>query len=200
MREARPRCSSSVPRSRRRFATGPRTRIPARAAAQERLEASLGALAEEGVDARGEVGDADPIQAIDDALRTFGADEIIISTHPPGRSNWLEKQVIVRARERYELPITHVVVDLVHEAERATGAAPKPARRPPPSPPVRRAFPWSWPGRRPSGPRSSRSPRRPSRRRRHVGGDVDRVLPGHEVGRHLRRRVQGRSICPSTTE
>ena len=48
---------------------------------------------------RGEVGDADPIQAIDDALRTFGADEIVISTHPPGRSNWLEKQVIVRARE-----------------------------------------------------------------------------------------------------
>jgi hypothetical protein len=94
---------------------------PGRAAAQERLEASLGELAEEGVDARGEVGDADPIQAIDDALRTFGADEIIISTHPPGRSNWLEKQVIVRARERYELPITHVVVDLVHEAERVAG-------------------------------------------------------------------------------
>jgi Universal stress protein family len=92
---------------------------PGRAAAQERLEASLAALAEEGVDARGEVGDADPIQAIDDAVRTFGADEIVISTHPPGRSNWLEKQVIARARERYDLPITHVVVDLLYEAERA---------------------------------------------------------------------------------
>jgi nucleotide-binding universal stress UspA family protein len=96
---------------------------PGRAAAQERLQASLGALAEEGVEARGEVGDADPIQAIDDALRTFGADEIVISTHPPGRSNWLEKQIIVRARERYGCPITHVVVDLEHEAGQAARAA-----------------------------------------------------------------------------
>jgi hypothetical protein len=87
----------------------------ARAVAQARLGESLAALAEEGVQARGEVGDADPIQAIDDALRTFGADEIIVSTHPPGRSNWLEKDVIARARERYETPITHVVVDLEHE-------------------------------------------------------------------------------------
>jgi hypothetical protein len=87
----------------------------ARAEAQARLGDSLGALVDEGVQARGEVGDADPIQAIDDALRTFGADEIILSTHPPGRSNWLEKEVIARARERYDCPITHVVVDLERE-------------------------------------------------------------------------------------
>jgi nucleotide-binding universal stress UspA family protein len=96
---------------------------PGRAAAQERLRASLGALAEEGVEASGEVGDADPIQAIDDALRTFGADEIVISTHPPGRSNWLEKQIIVRARERYGCPITHVVVDLEAETGQTARAA-----------------------------------------------------------------------------
>ena len=87
----------------------------ARANAHERLERSLVALAEEGVAARGEVGDADPLQAMEDALRTFGADEIIISTHPPGRSNWLEKEVIAHARERFDLPITHVVVDLEKE-------------------------------------------------------------------------------------
>jgi uncharacterized membrane protein len=87
----------------------------AREQAHERLERSLMALSEAGVEARGEVGDDDPMQAIEDALRTFGADEIIISTHPPGRSNWLEKDVITRARERFDLPITHVVVDLVHE-------------------------------------------------------------------------------------
>jgi uncharacterized membrane protein len=91
----------------------------AREQAHERLERSLAALAEEGVEARGEVGDDDPMQAIEDALRTFGADEIIISTHPPGRSNWLEKEVIVRARERFDLPITHVVVDLRHEEAQA---------------------------------------------------------------------------------
>jgi hypothetical protein len=88
----------------------------ARERAQERLERSLAALAEEGVAARGAVGDDDPMQAIEDALRTFGADEIIISTHPPGRSNWLETELITRARERFDLPITHVVVDLEQEA------------------------------------------------------------------------------------
>jgi hypothetical protein len=95
----------------------------ARAEAEKRLAESLAALATAGVEARGEVGDADPIQAMDDALRTFGADEIVISTHPPGRSNWLEKEVIGRARERYPCPITHVVVDLQREreADRATG-------------------------------------------------------------------------------
>ena len=88
----------------------------ARAAAKERLSHSLARLGEEGIDARGEVGDGEPLQAIEDALRSFGADEIIISTHPEGRSQWLERGVVTGARTRFDVPITHVVVDL--EAER----------------------------------------------------------------------------------
>ena len=84
----------------------------ARAAAQQRLDSSLAQLARSGVVARGEVGDGDPLQAIGDALRTFGADEIVISTHPYGRSHWLERNVVGQARERFDVPITHVVVDL----------------------------------------------------------------------------------------
>jgi hypothetical protein len=84
----------------------------ARAAAQERLKDSLARLAEAGVEADGRVGDSDPLQAIEDALRTFGADEIIISTHPEGRSNWLERGVVASARQRFAVPIAHVVVDL----------------------------------------------------------------------------------------
>ena len=84
----------------------------ARAAAQTRLDASLAQLARDGIQAEGEVGDGDPVQAIEDALRTFGADEIVISTHPEGRSNWLERDVVGSARERFAVPITHVVVDL----------------------------------------------------------------------------------------
>ena len=87
----------------------------ARAAAQRRLDDSLAKLADAGVQARGEVGEDDPLQAIEDALRTFGADEIIISTHPEGRSNWLERGVVENARERFAVPITHVVVDLERE-------------------------------------------------------------------------------------
>ena len=56
------------------------------------------------------------MQAIEDALRTFGPDLIVISTHPLGRSNWLEQGVVTSARERFAVPITHVVVDLEAEA------------------------------------------------------------------------------------
>jgi GABA permease len=85
---------------------------PARADAQERLDASLSRLAAAGVSARGEIGDGDPLQALEDALREFPADEIVVSTHPPGRSHWLEQGVVEQARLRYDVPVTHVVVDL----------------------------------------------------------------------------------------
>ena len=84
----------------------------ARAAAGERLDASLAAMRAAGLDATGEIGDGDPIQAIEDALRTFRPDELIISTHPAGRSHWLERGVVEKARERFALPVTHVIVDL----------------------------------------------------------------------------------------
>jgi len=93
----------------------------ARAKAQERLEHSLSRLREVGVNCEGEVGEADPVQAIEDALRTFAPDEIIISTHPEGRSLWLERGVVKAARERFDVPITHVVVDLEAEHEEVRG-------------------------------------------------------------------------------
>jgi hypothetical protein len=84
----------------------------ARADAESRLQASVSRLASTGLAVRGEIGDEDPLVAIEDALRTFGADEIVISTHPEGRSNWLEQDLISKARARFAIPITHVVVDL----------------------------------------------------------------------------------------
>jgi GABA permease len=83
----------------------------ARHAAQARLDASLATMRAAGLDARGEVGDGDPIQAIEDALRTFRPDELVIATHPEGKSHWLERGVVERARERFALPVTHVTVD-----------------------------------------------------------------------------------------
>jgi hypothetical protein len=55
------------------------------------------------------------VVAIEDALAEFDADEVIISTHPPQRSNWLERGVVERARERIDVPVSHVVVDLEQE-------------------------------------------------------------------------------------
>jgi hypothetical protein len=90
--------------------------------ARQRMELSLQAIQEAGLRARGQVGDCEPNLAIEDALREFPADEIIISTHPPERSRWLEKGVVEQARREIELPVTHVVVDLEAEAELARSA------------------------------------------------------------------------------
>jgi hypothetical protein len=87
----------------------------ARADAGQRLERLLADLRREGFDADGDIGDDDPLQALEDALRRFPADEVIISTHPAGRSNWLEDGVVNRAQDRFDLPVTHVVVDLDRE-------------------------------------------------------------------------------------
>jgi len=79
------------------------------AAAEERLAATVESLRQRGVSAGGGVGDADPAQALDDALREFTADELLISTHPPGRSHWLERGLLERAQARFDGPVTHLV-------------------------------------------------------------------------------------------
>jgi len=81
----------------------------AREAAQGRLDATVASLRTAGVTVAGIVGDGDPLQALEDALRAFPADEIVISTHPPGRSNWLEQGVVAEAERRYDVPVTHIV-------------------------------------------------------------------------------------------
>jgi len=89
--------------------------------AGRRLDASLGGMRGTGLRASGHVGDHhEPAAAIEDALRDFAADELIISTHPPARSRWLESGVVERAERDVPLPVTHVVVDLEAEGvERA---------------------------------------------------------------------------------
>ena len=71
----------------------------------------LQSLRATGLVANGRVGDADPLLAIEDALRIFPANEILIATHPEGRSNWLARNIVGRARARYRLPVQHLVVD-----------------------------------------------------------------------------------------
>jgi GABA permease len=80
--------------------------------ARERLDDSLTWARAQGFEASGEVCPDGPLVAIEDQLRRFAADEILISTHPPERSNWLEAGVVERARDELDLPVTHVIVDL----------------------------------------------------------------------------------------
>lgn len=88
-----------------------------RAAADNRLETTLRHLREVGIEAVGEITDPDPYHATMDALEAFGADEIIISTHPETRSGWLRRDLVDRVRDATGLPVEHVVVDL--DADRA---------------------------------------------------------------------------------
>ncbi len=87
------------------------------APARARLDATLVWAAEQGFDARGEVGDPDdPLAALEDALRRFGADEVIVAAHPAEHANWLEAGFLERVRSELDVPVTHVVVDPARHA------------------------------------------------------------------------------------
>ena len=81
-----------------------------RRAAEERLAGILAALRAAGVDAEGLVGDTDPLDAIDDALRLFPADEIVLATRPSTSAARRARRIVRRARLRFRQPLRHVVV------------------------------------------------------------------------------------------
>jgi hypothetical protein len=91
-----------------------------RIAAENRLQTTLAQLEQAGISAEGHVMDPDPFAAVDDALEEFGADEIVISTHPETRSGWLRKGLVDRVRDELGLPVEHVVVDLDADRAKAT--------------------------------------------------------------------------------
>ena len=89
-----------------------------RSAAQIRLDLTLERLQKLGIEARGELMDPDPYMAVKDALREYGADEIIISTLPYPRSGWLRRDLVGRIRSYAGVPVEHVIVDLNEEPTR----------------------------------------------------------------------------------
>lgn len=89
--------------------------------ARERLARALVWAREEGISAVGKVGDPNAaLGAIEDELRSFGADEVIIATWPPGRSNWLETGIVARLRSELDVPVMHVIAE-PDRAELAAG-------------------------------------------------------------------------------
>ncbi len=82
------------------------------AEAHQRLAAALAWAHSEGLEASGKVGDPNvALGAIEDELRLFAADEVLISTYPPGMSNWLETDIVKRLRDELDIPVTHVIVE-----------------------------------------------------------------------------------------
>jgi len=86
-----------------------------RESAQVRVDLALSAVAAEGIEASGEIGDPDAFLATMDAVAEHRPDEIIVSTHPATSSGWLRRDLIERIQNASGLPVEHVIVDL--EAE-----------------------------------------------------------------------------------
>jgi len=78
--------------------------------ARARLERSLVWANTLNVVVRGEVGDPSPTTALEDELRDFGADEVIVVTQPRDRETWQERGELERLQRELEIPVTHVVV------------------------------------------------------------------------------------------
>lgn len=77
--------------------------------AGSRLEVALKRLAEMGAEASGEVGDPNPVQAIEDVLDREKFDEIVLSTLPPGLSKWLGQDLLSKVERAFSLPVTHII-------------------------------------------------------------------------------------------
>ena len=106
-----------------------------------RLEESANRLSADSIQLESlAVGDSDPMLAIEDALRTAPADEILLVTHPREESGWMEDELFDQARKKLDIPITHVVVSTdsagrhAEEVEHTDGSA-DPARDPEIDPP-----------------------------------------------------------------
>jgi hypothetical protein len=81
-----------------------------RAFAEARLDESVSCLREHGLHAHGTVGDADPVQAVEDALHGFPAEEVVICLEEPEQAHWLRKGVVERARQRFAVPVTEIAL------------------------------------------------------------------------------------------
>lgn len=79
--------------------------------ARVRLERSLAWAREHGIRARGEIGDPSTRTAMADELRRFGADEVIVVTHPRERQSWQERGELERLRSELDVPVVQVIID-----------------------------------------------------------------------------------------
>jgi hypothetical protein len=80
----------------------------AREAAQTRLIAAIERVRSAGATVSGEIGNRDPVEATEDALRGRDVDEVLLSTLPPGISRWLGQDVPSRLKGSVLVPVTVV--------------------------------------------------------------------------------------------
>ncbi len=83
--------------------------------ARARLEASLAWAADHGFAAKGEVADPDPLLAVEDELRDFGADEVIIVMPARERRSWLANRMLGHLARELDVPVREIVVGDEHD-------------------------------------------------------------------------------------
>jgi hypothetical protein len=75
--------------------------------ARETADETVERLDEAGIDAAGDTGESDPLQALEDALQTFPADRVVVVTHPEGERDYLEDGFVEEAERRFGVPVAH---------------------------------------------------------------------------------------------
>ena len=89
-----------------------------REAAQSRVEVTQAVLREFGIDSTGAIMDPDPALALDDAIRAFSPREVLLSCLYDTRFGFTRKDLVEWAKQRFEVPITHIPVRIEDDAVR----------------------------------------------------------------------------------
>jgi hypothetical protein len=89
-----------------------------RDAATSRVEVTMQVLREFGVEASGAVMDPDSSLALDDATRAFSPKEVLLSSLYETRFGVLRRDLVEWAKERLDVPVTHVPVRVEDDAVR----------------------------------------------------------------------------------
>lgn len=80
----------------------------AAAESERHLEHAVERFRAAGLNVEGELGDGDPIAAVQDAVNFHEFDEAIVSTLPARASKWLKMDLPTRVERTTGLPVTHV--------------------------------------------------------------------------------------------
>ena len=67
-------------------------------------------LGQSGVSASGDTGEGDPLEAIEDALKTFPADRIVVFTRPEGEQRYREDVDVDEITRRFGVPVDRAFV------------------------------------------------------------------------------------------
>jgi hypothetical protein len=89
-----------------------------REAAKSRVEVTQAVLREFGIDSTGGIMDPDSALALDDAIRAFSPREVLLSSLYDTRFGFTRKNLVEWAKQRFEVPITHIPVRIEDDAVR----------------------------------------------------------------------------------